>query len=491
MRIAMIGAGYVGLVSSACFADAGHSVTCVDKDANRIAKLNCGILPIFEPGLADMVEKNRQAGRLDFSNDLGAAVQCAEAVFISVGTPARQSDGHADLSQVYEATAAIAPALRPHALIVVKSTVPVGTCDEVEVMIAQQRPRTEFHVVSNPEFLRAGAAIADFLSPDRVVIGAEECEVRQRMTEIYRSALHEPRPFLCTSRRSAELLKYAANTFLATKIAFINEVANLCERVGADVHDVSRGMGLDPRIGSRFLFAGPGFGGSCFPKDALALVKMGEDNEVPMRIAESVIASNEARKHAMTRKIAAAIGGSLRGKTLALFGLTFKADTDDMRESPALAIAAGLRDMRANLRVYDPAGMEHASKMLPSEVTCCCSEYDAAEGADAVVIVTEWSQFRAIDLELLRARMRSPVVVDLRSIYRVEDLAAHGFRYYRIGAPRLVPALPVDRAGRQPLERRRLDFSNKKSRRSEATVHPRRQRATANANAAVLVKSDP
>ncbi len=457
MRIAMVGAGYVGLVSAASFANAGHVVTCVDTDRTKIRHLQSGILPIYEPGLDELVAVNVAAKRLSFADEFLPAMQGADAVFIAVGTPARRGDGHADLSQVYAASASIATGLRPGALVVVKSTVPVGTCDEVETIIVQRRPNLEFHVASNPEFLRAGAAIADFVAPERVVIGAEEDTVRERMADLYRSVLTRPATILYTSRRTAELIKYASNAFLATKIAFINEVANLCERVGADVQDIARGMGLDARIGSQFLCAGPGFGGSCFPKDALALVKMGEDHDVPMRIAETVLATNDARKRAMARKVAAAAGGSLRGKTIALLGLTFKPDTDDMREAPSLALAAGLQDLHATIRAYDPAGMEQAKQLLPETVRYCASEYEAAEGADALVVVTEWSQFRTLDFDRLKNLMRNPVIIDLRNIYRIEDLMMGGFRYYRIGAPQLVPALPFSVPVWQAPSRRHLD----------------------------------
>jgi UDPglucose 6-dehydrogenase len=455
MRIVMLGAGYVGLVSAACFADAGHTVTCIDSDRGKIRQLQLGIMPIYEPGLEEMIALNVAAQRLSFSDQLAASVACADATFIAVGTPARHGDGHADLSQVYEAITALAPALRHGALVVMKSTVPVGTCDEVETIISRRRPELDFYVASNPEFLRAGAAIGDFMAPDRIVIGTEEPLVRDVLADIYRPVFTKPTPILFASRRTAELIKYASNAFLATKIAFINEVANLCERVGADVADISRGMGLDSRIGAQFLHAGPGFGGSCFPKDALALAKMGEDNDSLMRIAEAVLAANEARKRALARKVAAAAGGSLRDKTIALLGLTFKPDTDDIRESPSITLAAGLIDLHATVRAYDPAGMEHAKPMLPKGVTCCASEYEAAQGADAIVLATEWLQFRTLDFERLKKLMRAAVVIDFRNIYRVEDLAMRGFRYYRIGAPQLVPGMPLTLAARSPVAQRR------------------------------------
>jgi UDPglucose 6-dehydrogenase len=449
----MVGAGYVGLVSAASFANAGHLVVCIDTDSNRIANLVRGIMPIYEPGLEEIVSSNCEQGRLRFSDDF-AEVRSAEAVFLAVGTPARRGDGHADLSQIYAATSAIVPCLNDGTLVVVKSTVPVGTCDEVEIIISQHRPDLEFDVVSNPEFLRAGAAISDFVAPDRVVIGTDDEAARQRMAEIYQPVLIQPTTILYTNRRTSELIKYAANTFLATKISFINEVANLCERVGADVGDVSRGMGLDARIGSMFLRAGPGFGGSCFPKDTLALIKMGEDHEAPMRIAETVLAANDARKRAMARKVAAAVGGSLRGKIVAQLGLTFKAETDDVRESPAVALAAGLADLHAQLRVYDPAGMKHANSVLPAGAVCCSSEYDAAEGADAIVIATEWKQFRALDFGRLKRLMRAPLLIDLRDLYRIEDLAPQGFRYCRLGAPQLVAESPLSLSQWTPVQPR-------------------------------------
>lgn len=481
MRISIIGAGYVGLVSAACFANAGHFVTCIDADRKRIESLRRGALPIYEPGLDELVSRNVEAQRLKFTHDLGPAVRTAAVIFIAVGTPSRQGDGHADLSQVYAAMKEAAAALAPEALVVVKSTVPVGTCDEIESIIARCRPDLEFYVASNPEFLRAGAAITDFTAPDRVVIGAEEELVRQKLVDIYRSVFTTPTPILFTNRRAAELIKYAANAFLATKIAFINEVANLCERVGADVEDIARGMGLDTRIGPQFLGVGPGFGGSCFPKDALALVKAGEDNDVPMRIVETVLIANETRKRAMARKVAAALGGSLRGKTIALLGLTFKPDTDDMREAPSIALASGLLDLHAQLRAYDPAGMEHARLVLPEPISCCRSEYEAAEGADAVVLVTEWSQFRVLDFDRLKRIMRAPVLIDLRNMYRVEEVTAHGFRYYRIGAPQLVPATPFAiSAGRTSFgRRRRVETGIVRTNGSAPKAKPRRRIAEA------------
>ncbi len=457
MRIVVVGAGYVGLVTAACFAAAGHALTCIDIDRAKIEKLKHGILPIYEPELQEIVSANLDAGRLKFSSSF-ADVRMAEAIFIAVGTPTRRGDGRADLSQVNAAAAALTPFIAPGTVVVLKSTVPVGTCDEIESIIARARPELDFHVVSNPEFLRAGAAVQDFVSPDRVVIGAEEEQAREKMAEIYQPVFADTPPIVHTSRRSSELIKYASNAFLATKIAFINEVANLCERVGADALDVSRAMGLDRRIGPQFLSAGPGFGGSCFPKDTLALVKAGEDYDVTMRIAEAVVLSNAARKRAIARKIAAAMGGSLRQKTVALLGLTFKPDTDDMREAPSINLADGLSDLHARVRAYDPAGMSQAKALLPPDIVNCSSEYEAAEGADAVVLVTEWKQFRDIDFDRLKAKMRSPIMIDLRNIYSAEDLTARGFCYYRIGAPQMRPAISLDQPRRraEPSQQRRL-----------------------------------
>jgi UDPglucose 6-dehydrogenase len=414
-------------------------VTCVDADRNKIAILNRGGLPIFEPGLGEIVSSNVQAGRLSFSTDLAPSVRRADAIFIAVGTPSRRGDGHADLSFVYGAVSQIATVLPPRALVVIKSTVPVGTADEVERIIAERRPNLNFYVASNPEFLRAGAAVRDFKHPDRIVVGTEHDVVCERMAQIYARLRIGGSPLLFTSRRSAELIKYAANAFLATKIAFINEVAELCEKIGAEAQDVARGIGLDQRIGPRFLDVGPGFGGSCFPKDALALVKMGEDHDAPMRIVETVLGVNEARKRAMARKVAAAFGEPLRGRHVALLGLSFKPNTDDMREAPSIALALGLRDMGAVVRAYDPAGTAHARAILADEVTYCASAYEAAEGADVLAVVTEWDQFRAVNLDRLKKIMRSPVVVDLRNVYRTEDMATRGFHYYRVGASQTAP----------------------------------------------------
>jgi UDPglucose 6-dehydrogenase len=435
MRVAMIGTGYVGLVSGACFADFGHEVTCVDKDIGKIAALTRGEVPIYEPGLNDLVAANTRAGRLQFTNDLAGAVKAADAVFIAVGTPSRRGDGHADLSFVYDAAREIAGALAGYTVVITKSTVPVGTGDEVERIIREARTDTEFAVVSNPEFLREGAAIRDFKLPDRVVVGAEDARAREVMTELYRPLYLNRSPIMFTDRRTAELIKYAANAFLATKITFINEIADLAEKVGADVQEIARGIGLDNRIGGKFLHAGPGFGGSCFPKDTVALLKTGQDNDVPLRIIEAVVAVNDARKRAMARKVAAALGGELRGKTVAVLGLTFKPNTDDMREAPSIPLITALQDMGAKVRTYDPTGMEQAKSVL-ANVVFCKDAYACAEGASALVIVTEWEQFRALDFARLKQVMERPVLVDLRNVYRPEEVARHGFVYESVGRAR-------------------------------------------------------
>jgi UDPglucose 6-dehydrogenase len=431
MRVTMIGAGYVGLVSGACFADFGHQVTCIDKDAGKVAALNRGEIPIFEPGLADLVEANMRQGRLEFATET-SRLGDAEAVFIAVGTPSRRGDGHADLTFVYDAVREIAPQLDPSAVVVTKSTVPVGTGDEIEHILRQQRPDAEIQVVSNPEFLREGAAIQDFKHPDRIVVGTEDAGARAAIAEIYRPLYLNAPPIIYVSRRTAELIKYAANAFLATKITFINEIADLCEAVGADVQEVARGIGLDNRIGGKFLHAGPGFGGSCFPKDTSALLKTAQDRGVALRIVETVSAVNEQRKRAMARKVVAALDGSVRGKTIAVLGLTFKPNTDDTRDSPAIPLIVALHDLGATVRGYDPAGMEQAKPLLPA-VHYCDSAYNAAEGADAVVIATEWEQFRALDLARLKGMMARPVIVDLRNIYRADEMKRANFRYVAIG----------------------------------------------------------
>jgi UDPglucose 6-dehydrogenase len=432
MRVAMIGAGYVGLVSGACFADFGHDVCCVDKDPRKIEALNRGDIPIYEPGLADLVAKNVRDGRLSFATDLTEAVRAADAVFIAVGTPSRRGDGHADLSYVYGAAREIASVMDGYTVVVTKSTVPVGTGDEVERIIRETAPEADFAVVSNPEFLREGAAIADFKRPDRIVIGTEDERAAEVMRELYRPLYLNQSPLLVTGRRTAELTKYAANAFLATKITFINEVADLCEQVGANVQDVARGIGLDNRIGSKFLHAGPGYGGSCFPKDTLALIKTAQDYSAPIRIVETVAAVNDQRKRAMGRKVVTACGGSVRGKTVAVLGLTFKPNTDDMRDAPSISVIAALQDAGARVRAYDPEGMEPAKAVL-SDVEYAGDAYACAEGASALVIVTEWDIFRALDLERLKATLAQPVVVDLRNIYRPDEMARRGFTYVSVG----------------------------------------------------------
>ena len=442
MRVAMIGTGYVGLVSGACFADFGHHVTCVDKDAGKIASLARGEVPIFEPGLSDLVKSNLRDGRLAFSTELAPAVRSADAVFIAVGTPSRRGDGHADLSFVYAAAREIAAALNGFTLIITKSTVPVGTGDEVERIIREERPDADFAVVANPEFLREGAAIRDFKLPDRIVVGTRDPRAREGMAEVYRPLYLNAAPLLYTERRTAELIKYAANAFLALKITFINEIADLCEKVDADVQEVARGIGLDNRIGTKFLHPGPGFGGSCFPKDTLALIKTGQDHAAPLRLIEAVAAVNDQRKRAMARKVSAALGGNIRAKRIAVLGLTFKHNTDDMREAPSIALITALHDMGAKVRAYDPAGMEQAKAVL-EDVTYCDSAYACAEDADALVIVTEWEQFRALDLARLKKTMARPVVVDLRNIYRPEDMARHGFTYVSIGRSAVTQAAQV------------------------------------------------
>jgi UDPglucose 6-dehydrogenase len=435
MRVAMIGTGYVGLVSGACFADFGHQVTCVDKDRAKIDPLERGEMPIYEPGLAELVATNTQAGRLKFTTKLEPAVAEANAVFIAVGTPSRRGDGHADLSFVYEAAREIAQAMEGFTLVITKSTVPVGTGDEVERIIHETRPTCECAVVSNPEFLREGAAIQDFKHPDRIVVGTNHSLAREIMSEIYRPLYLNRSPILFTDRRTAELIKYAANAFLATKITFINEIADLAEKVGADVQEIARGIGLDNRIGTKFLHAGPGYGGSCFPKDTLALLKTGQDHDAPLRIVEAVVAVNDARKRAMARKVSAALHGDVRGKDIALLGLTFKPNTDDMRDAPSIPLITALQDMGAKVRAYDPQGMEQA-KHFVSGVTFCKDAYDCAEGASALVIVTEWEQFRALDFDRLKKIMAKPVLVDLRNVYRPEQAARYGFAYEGIGRAR-------------------------------------------------------
>jgi UDPglucose 6-dehydrogenase len=435
MRVAMIGSGYVGLVSGACFADFGHVVTCVDKDARKIEALEKNIMPIYEPGLAELVAKNVREERLFFATDLTKAVEEADTVFIAVGTPSRRGDGHADLTYVFAAAREIARAMKGYTVVVTKSTVPVGTGDEVERVIREERPDAEFAVVSNPEFLREGAAIGDFKRPDRIVVGTEDKRAQEVMTELYRPLYLNQSPLLMTSRRTAELIKYAANAFLATKITFINEMADLCERVGANVQEVARGIGLDNRIGGKFLHAGPGYGGSCFPKDTLALIKTAQDHDAPARIVETVAAVNDQRKRAMGRKVVQACGGDVRGKTVAVLGLTFKPNTDDMRDAPSIAVVQTLMDAGARVQAFDPEGTEQAKLVLPAGVVYCDSPYAALEGADALAIVTEWDAFRALDLDRVKKALSAPIVVDLRNIYRPEEMARRGFTYVSIGRP--------------------------------------------------------
>ncbi len=432
MRIAMIGSGYVGLVSGVCFADFGHDVVCIDKDAAKIVQLEAGHMPIYEPGLKEIVDKNVREGRLAFATDLAKGVEGAKAIFIAVGTPSRRGDGYADLSYVYAAAKEIAAHAADDAVIVTKSTVPVGTGDEVERIVREIRPDSHIQVVSNPEFLREGAAISDFKHPDRIVIGADDPRAREVMQEAYRPLYLNNQPILFMARRTAELTKYAANAFLATKITFINEIADLCEATGANVQDVARGIGLDNRIGRKFLHAGPGYGGSCFPKDTLALVKTGHDSGSPLRIVETVVAINDQRKRAMARKVIAACGGSVRGKTIAMLGLTFKPNTDDMRDAPSLMIIPALQDNGARIRAYDPEGMAQAKAVLDN-VEFAQSAYAAIEGADALALVTEWDAFRALDLAKVKALLKSPVVVDLRNVYRPEEMERLGFTYVSVG----------------------------------------------------------
>ncbi|MET0241312.1 MAG: UDP-glucose/GDP-mannose dehydrogenase family protein [Sphingobium sp.] len=432
MKVTMIGSGYVGLVSGACFADFGHDVVCVDKDETKIAALLAGRIPIFEPGLDHLVASNVASGRLSFTTDIAAGVDGADAVFIAVGPPSRRGDGHADLSYVYAAAADIARAIKGFTVIVNKSTVPVGTGDEVERIIRETNPDADFAVVSNPEFLREGAAIDDFKRPDRIVIGGDDPRGLEVMRQVYRPLHLNKSPLVEMSRRGAELTKYAANAFLAVKITFINEIADLCEKVAANVQDVARGIGLDNRIGSKFLHAGPGYGGSCFPKDTLALLKTSQDYDAPQRIVESVVSINDQRKRAMGRKVITACGGDVRGKTIAVLGLTFKPNTDDMRDSPAIAVVQTLQDGGATVRAYDPEGMEQAKLVLP-DITYTKGSYDAMEGADALVIVTEWDAFRALDLERIKGLLSEPILVDLRNIYPRDMVENAGFSYAGVG----------------------------------------------------------
>ena len=434
MKVVMIGAGYVGLVSGACFSEFGVEVACVDKDANRIRELLEGRIPIYEPGLEDLVRDNSKAGRLSFSTDLNAAMAGAEAVFIAVGTPSRRGDGHADLSYVYQAAREIAANLTGYTVIVTKSTVPVGTGRRVAEIIREVRPDAQFDVVSNPEFLREGSAINDFMRPDRIVIGTETERARDVMRRLYRPLYLIETPIVFTGLETSELIKYAANSFLATKITFINEIADLCEKVGADVHDVARGIGLDGRIGRKFLHPGPGFGGSCFPKDTLALVRTAQEADAPLRIIEQVVASNDARKVSMVSRVTNAVGGNVRGKTIAVLGLTFKPNTDDMRDSPSLVILPRLLEQGAKVRAFDPEGMGEARKQMP-DVDYCGSAEDAMAGADCLLLLTEWNEFRALDPRRIKALLGKPVVIDLRNVYNPAEMRAAGLTYTSVGRP--------------------------------------------------------
>ena len=432
MRVAMIGSGYVGLVSGACFADFGHTVTCIDKDSGKIERLKAGIMPIFEPGLESLVETNAREARLFFDTDAAAAVKGADTVFIAVGTPSRRGDGHADLSFVYAVAEEIAALIEGFTVIVTKSTAPVGTGDEIERIIRARRPDADFAVVSNPEFLREGAAINDFKRPDRVVVGTDDERAREVMRQLYRPLNLNETPLVFTDRRTSELIKYAANAFLALKITFINEMADLCEAVGADVQHVSRGIGLDGRIGSKFLHAGPGYGGSCFPKDTLALVRTARDAGAPVTLVETTVKVNDARKKAMAGRVVDALDGDVRGKTIAVLGLAFKPNTDDMRDAPALDIIPALQAMGAKIQAFDPEAMHEAQKLLTG-IDYKSGPYEALEGADAMVLITEWDRFRALDLDRVKALLKTPVVVDLRNVYSPDQVRAAGLRYSSIG----------------------------------------------------------
>jgi UDPglucose 6-dehydrogenase len=433
MRVAMIGTGYVGLVSGACFADFGHTVTCIDKDAGKIERLRAGVMPIYEPGLDALVDRNVREGRLSFASDSADAVRDADAVFIAVGTPSRRGDGHADLSYVHAAAEEIASLVQGFTVVVTKSTVPVGTGDEIEALMRRVSPDADFAVVSNPEFLREGSAIEDFKRPDRVVVGLEDERARAVMVELYRPLSLSETPMVVTGRRTSELTKYAANAFLAMKVTFINEIADLCEAVGADVQQVAKGIGLDKRIGPKFLHAGPGYGGSCFPKDTQALARTASDVGAPLQLVEATISVNSARKKTMAGKVALALGGDLTGKVIGVLGLTFKPNTDDMRDAPALDIIPALVAAGARIQAFDPEG--HEARQLLRDVAFKPGPYEAVEGADAVVILTEWDQFRALDLDRLKDLMRGPVIVDLRNVYRPEEMRARGFTYVSVGRP--------------------------------------------------------
>ena len=433
MKIAVIGTGYVGLVSGACFSEFGFTVTCIDKDAGKIGSLEQGVMPIYEPGLDDLVARNVAAGRLSFSTDLGPSVADADAVFIAVGTPTRRGDGHADLSFVYRAAEELAVFLTGYTVVVTKSTVPVGTGREVEALIRQANPDAQFDVASNPEFLREGAAISDFMRPDRVVVGTESDAARNVMRALYRPLYLIETPILFTNLETSELIKYASNAFLAVKISYINQMADLCEQVGANVHDVAKGMGLDKRIGNKFLHPGPGYGGSCFPKDTLALARTADQHGAPVTIVDAVVAYNAARKQAMATRVIAALDGAVQGKTVAVLGLAFKPETDDMRDSPALDIIAGLVDAGATIRAYDPKAMDEARPMLPAAVTFCATASACLDNADAAVLVTEWNEFRALTPASFETAMAGNVIVDLRNVYEPEVMRAAGLRYSSIG----------------------------------------------------------
>lgn len=432
MRIVMIGSGYVGLVSGACLADFGHEVICVDKSTEKVEALERGEVPIFEPGLDAIIAHNRASGRLSFSLDLAGPVANADVVFIAVGTPSRRGDGHADLTYVYAAAREIAAAVTGFTVVVTKSTVPVGTGDEIERIFREEFPEKDIAVVSNPEFLREGAAISDFKRPDRIVIGTGDERATELMREVYRPLYLNEAPLYFCERRTSELIKYAANAFLAMKITFINEIADLCEHIGADVQKVAKGIGMDKRIGDKFLHAGPGYGGSCFPKDTLALVKTAQDFGSPMRLIETTVAINDNRKRAMGRKVIAACDGTVRGKKIAVLGLTFKPNTDDMRDAPAITIIQALLDGGADVHVFDPEGME-AAKAVLGPVTYGKNPYEIATGAEAIVVVTEWDEFRALDFRRLKQEMKAPVIVDLRNIYKSDEMAKYGFSHFPIG----------------------------------------------------------
>lgn len=433
MNVVMIGAGYVGLVSGACFSEFGANVICVDVDKDKIDALNKGKIPIYEPRLDTLVEQNVKSGRLRFTADLKTAVADADLIFIAVGTPTRRGDGHADLTYVYAAAKEIAKYLKGYTVIVDKSTVPVGTAREVHRIIKEENPSADFDVASNPEFLREGSAIGDFMRPDRVVIGVESPRAEALLRELYRPLSLIESPIFATTLESAELIKYASNAFLATKISFINEMSALCEAVGADVHAVAKGMGMDNRIGKKFLHAGPGYGGSCFPKDTLALIRIAQEHGASCRIVESVVEVNAAQKARMVKKIRSALGGSEAGKTIAVLGLTFKPETDDMRDAPSLAILPPLMDKGAKIQAHDPEGMKEAKHLLPEKIKYCEGVYDTFAGADAVVLMTEWNQYRGLDLERVKSLMKGKIFIDLRNVYEHEIMAANGFEYFCVG----------------------------------------------------------